>query len=143
MMDNVKDRIIMIIDDDPDDRDILFEIVNQIDPKYQLLWGKDGVDGLFKLSEMRTLPDYIFLDLNMPRMNGKQCLAEIKQHEKYNSIPVIIYSTSKLESDIIETKTLGANYYMTKPNLFTDLREAITGLLVDKDIDTNFLQRLQ
>src|SRR4051812_19423106 len=123
-MQTQKSKMILIIDDDPDDRDIFFEIVSQVDPEYNLMWGKDGVDGLFKLSELETLPDYIFLDLNMPRMNGKQCLAEIKQHKKFSHIPVIIYSTSKLESDITETRQLGADYYMTKPNLFTELREA-------------------
>ena len=132
----------MIIDDDPDDRDIFFEIVNQIAPDYACLWGKDGVDGLLKLSELKILPSYIFLDLNMPKMNGKQCLAELKQHNKYKDIPVIIYSTSRQESDVLETKRLGANYYMTKPNLFTELREAITGLLVDQQRGTEHLQKL-
>jgi DNA-binding response OmpR family regulator len=141
-MNRDKNKIIMIIDDDPDDKDILFEIVNQIAPDYDCLWGRDGIDGLLKLSEMQTLPSYIFLDLNMPKMNGKQCLAEIKQHKKYRDIPVIIYSTSKQESDIVETKKLGADFYMTKPNLFTELREAMTGLLVDNERGTRHLQRL-
>jgi CheY-like chemotaxis protein len=132
----------MIIDDDPDDRDLFFEIVNQIAPDYNCLWGKDGVDGLLKLSELQTMPKYIFLDLNMPRMNGKQCLAEIKGHKKYRDIPVVIYSTSRQEADIVETKKLGANFYMTKPNLFTELREAITELLVDEETDTQYLRKL-
>jgi DNA-binding response OmpR family regulator len=94
------------------------------------------------LNELPTMPEYIFLDLNMPRMNGKQCLAEIKRIKKLSDVPVIIYSTSKLESDITETRKLGATYYMTKPNLFTELRDAISGLLVDNEIDAGFLKRL-
>jgi len=141
-MESDNSKIIMIIDDDPDDKDIFFEIVNQIDPGYNCLWGRDGVDGLLKLSELQILPEYIFLDLNIPRMNGKQCLKEIKQHKKFQKIPVIIYSTSKQESDILESKKLGADFYMTKPNLFTELRTAITGILIDKETGSKFLQKL-
>lgn len=135
-------KVIMIIDDDPDDKDIFFEIVSQIDPLYNCVWGKDGVDGIRVLNQLPNLPEYIFLDLNMPRMNGKQCLAEIKQNKKLSGIPVIIYSTSKLESDIQETRKLGASYYMTKPNLFTELREAIHGLLGNSKKPTSYIKRL-
>jgi CheY-like chemotaxis protein len=137
------DKIIMIIDDDPDDKDLFVEIVNEIDPEYSCVWGTDGLDGIRKLTQLPTLPKYIFLDLNMPRMNGKQCLVEIKRDQKFKHIPVIIFSTSKLESDIIESKKLGASFYMTKPSLFHELRDAVSHLLLtENSTKSELLRRL-
>ncbi len=124
-----ENKVIMIIDDDPDDKDIFIEVLKEVDPQCKCILGKDGRDGINKLLAAEILPSFIFLDLNMPRMNGKQCLAEIKQIEKFKDIPVIIYSTSKLESEINETKNLGASYYLTKPSLFSELKEAMTDIL--------------
>lgn len=135
------DKIIMIIDDDPDDKDLFIEIVHEIDPGYTCIWGCDGLDGIRKLNQLQILPKYIFLDLNMPRMNGKQCLVEIKQDPKFKNIPVIIYSTSKLDSDIAESKALGASYYMTKPSLFKELQEVISRLLLAESSETSELLR--
>jgi CheY-like chemotaxis protein len=123
-----EEKLIMVIDDDPDDKDIFVEIVNEIDPEYKCIWGRDGRDGINKLLMLSSLPRYIFLDLNMPRMNGKQCLAEIRNDPRFSNIPVIIYSTSKLDTDISETKLLGASYYMTKPSRFAELKEALAEL---------------
>ena len=141
-MNEGKSKIIMIIDDDPDDKDLFIEIINQVDPQYDCLWGKDGVEGLKILSQLSKLPDYIFLDLNMPRMNGIQCLSEIKQNKKFSNIPVVIYSTSGQEADIEETKKLGAFHYITKPTRFADLHQALTELLSNKKDTASFFRNL-
>lgn len=75
------------------------------------------------------VPDYIFLDLNMPRLNGKQCLEKIRKIPSMRTVPVIIYSTSTLENDREETKALGANYFLVKPNHFTELQHALKAIL--------------
>jgi CheY-like chemotaxis protein len=72
------------------------------------------------------LPSIIFLDLNMPRKTGKECLAEIRKNPRFKSIPVIIYSTSSHKRDIQETHSCGANLYMPKPNSFTGLVDVVT-----------------
>ncbi|HEY0047074.1 MAG TPA: response regulator, partial [Flavobacterium sp.] len=75
------------------------------------------------------LPDFIFLDLNMPEKGGKECLVEIRKHSKLKEIPVIIYSTSSSKKDIDDTYELGANLYITKPNSFTELRKAVRKIM--------------
>jgi len=72
-------------------------------------------EALQVLQETYTLPDFIFLDLNMPRVNGRQCLIQLKKDTKLASIPVIIYSTSKLDADRQETKELGSVFFFLNP----------------------------
>jgi len=73
-----------------------------------------------------ALPDIIFLDLNMPRLNGKQCLEELKKTAHLCHIPVIIYTTSSEKRDIEETSKLGAAHFLTKPNKFEELCKALS-----------------
>jgi CheY-like chemotaxis protein len=81
------------------------------------------------LSASDTLPDYIFVDLNMPRMGGLQFLKEIKQTETLKHIPVIIYSTSSNPGDIAKTRELGAVSFVTKPSRFSDLCNFLQSLI--------------
>lgn len=137
-------KVILVIDDDQDDRDIFSEVLQEIDPSYICVWGCDGNDGISKLKEMDEPPAYIFLDLNMPRMNGKQCLASIRKLDGFKDIPVVIYSTSKLDSDMEEVKNLGATYFLTKPSIFNELKSALqiifTGNHAENNHRRNFLQ---
>lgn len=110
---------ILLADDDNDDREFFTEIVSEVDPVIRVNCVEDGRT----LMEMLTadnalLPDILFLDLNMPGMDGKQCLKEIKSHSKLSRIPVVIYSTSALLQDIKDTHSNGANLYLRKPNNF-------------------------
>ena len=105
---------LMIVDDDKDDRFFFRNAVKEIDPSYECLEAQDGLEALEKLRKADTLPHFIFLDLNMPIMNGKECLMELKKDEKLKNIPVIIYSTSNYKEDIDSTRELGAVYYLTK-----------------------------
>ena len=72
-------KTIMIVDDDPDDVQLFCEAVAEIDPLYNCLVAYNGEEALKLLQNTNTTPDFIFLDLNMPRMNGKQCLAQFKK----------------------------------------------------------------
>lgn len=122
-------KIIMIVDDDPDDRAFFCEALSEVDASIECISVKGGEEALQHLEKSEGVPDYIFLDLNMPRMNGKQCLKHIKSNANLSSIPVIIYTTSKSKEDIEETKCLGAVYFLTKPNKFSDLKQAIKDIL--------------
>ncbi|MCC7030520.1 MAG: response regulator, partial [Chitinophagaceae bacterium] len=87
-------------------------------------------DGLSQLrSNAAELPDYIFLDLNMPGMNGKECLEVIKKDRILSSIPVIIYSTSSSKTDRDETLSQGASYFLTKPSEFRNICAAISNIM--------------
>jgi CheY-like chemotaxis protein len=121
-----KKRMFFIVDDDTDDQELFIEAINEIDNTIQCLSASDCEEALDKLKNGKmALPDMIFLDLNMPRLNGKQCLAELKKLAHLRHIPVIIYSTSSEKKDIEETARLGAAHFLTKPNKFDDLCKAL------------------
>lgn len=118
---------IIIADDDSDDRLLFTEAISEINTTIQI----QSVDGGLQLMQMLTaadaaLPDIIFLDLNMPGKNGKECLKEIKTNHRLKDLPVIIYSTSANTKDINDARTSGANLYIRKPNTFTGLIEVIS-----------------
>ncbi|HMI79410.1 MAG TPA: response regulator [Ferruginibacter sp.] len=114
-----------IVDDDPDDQELFIEALQEIDESCKCITAFDGEEALEKLNDGMPQPDFIFLDLNMPRMNGKQFLAEIKNNEKIKDIPVIIYSTSSDKKDMQETSELGAVHFLQKPNRFEELSKAL------------------
>jgi CheY-like chemotaxis protein len=85
--------------------------------------GMELMDYLTK--ENNPLPDLLFLDLNMPRKNGLQCLKEIRGNPKLKNISIAIYSTSSSEKDIDDTFRNGANVYIKKPNDFNLLKQVL------------------
>lgn len=116
----------MIVDDDSDDREFFCDAVTELDSPAECLTAINGEDALKILrNEKEHLPDYIFLDLNMPKMDGRTCLAELKKDVKLKNIPVIIFSTSSQPKDIEETRELGAAYFLTKPSDFKKLQKEI------------------
>ncbi|MEI9954714.1 MAG: response regulator, partial [Ferruginibacter sp.] len=78
---------------------------------------------------MSALPDFIFLDLNMPKVNGRDCLASIKKNERFSTIPVIIYSTSSQKAEMDQTVEMGAAFFLQKPNRFEDLKRALANII--------------
>lgn len=123
------DKILMI-DDDPDDRTFFLETLEELDPTIKCSTANNGIYALDLLKdEQRELPDMIFLDLNMPIMNGKQCLQKLKSNERLSSIPVVIYSTSKEPDEIEETERLGASHFLKKPNSVADLKKELEDIL--------------
>lgn len=128
-----KFKSFFIADDDPDDLDFFIEAVKEVDPSIECHTARDGEEALLKLKKtLEVLPDIIFLDLNMPRINGKQCLIEIKKTKWLSEIPVIIYTTSSMQKDKEETNKLGASYFLTKPSDFKDLCKEIEDVLSRK-----------
>ena len=117
--------IILYAEDDQEDLDTFYDIINLIDPDIKCIHAKDGAEALEILDNAIVLPDYIFLDINMPHMDGKACLINIKSDSRFKSIPVIIYTTSNRKSDVEMFMKLGAAKYMIKPNTF---REAVESL---------------
>ena len=115
-----------LIDDDVDDQEIFVMALNQLDIQFHCFVASIGNDSLHKLKRETVLPDYIFLDLNMPRMNGKECLKELKKNERLQNIPVIIYTTSSSKADIEDTLKLGAAGFITKPFSLKELTDTLT-----------------
>ena len=121
---------IFLIDDDCDDREIFQTVLSDVDSSIKLTTACDGVDALEKLnSESSDDVDLIFLDINMPRMDGIECLEKIKKNAKLKKIPVIIYSTTNQENFVNKTLALGAISYLTKSNSFDALTESLKKIL--------------
>jgi CheY-like chemotaxis protein len=114
-------RNILLIDDDQDDHEIFSAAVEKtaITLTYQVR--SSAHEALEQLVLNMLTPDLIFLDLNMPVMNGQEFLAAVKNNEKLKNIPVIIFSTSSNLATIKLTKELGALDFITKPDKFDSL----------------------
>lgn len=118
---------ILLADDDPDDRELFTEAAESHNAIVDSV--PNGAQLMQTLTTTDELPDFILLDLNMPEKGGKECLQEIRQHNRFDDVPVIIYSTSSSTKDIEDTYAMGANLYITKPNSFTELKSTIKNLL--------------
>lgn len=112
----------LLIDDDPDDQLLFSLAVKQLNKSITYFNADNGPDA-FKLLDQENciLPDIIFIDLNMPIINGSDCLIQLKANAKLSHIPVVMYSTSSREEDINKTKNLGAFAFITKPHTISDL----------------------
>lgn len=118
-----KPIVVFLADDDADDRAMFEEVIHEVDPTIELTCAEDGKVLLTMLhSGKYPLPHLIFLDLNMPNKNGKECLEEIRNSDRLKDIPVIIYSTSSSPKDIDDTFEKGADLYIRKPSSFQELR---------------------
>lgn len=121
--------LIFITDDDEDDRLIFSEAIEEISPDIELVQLKDGSKLLAQLNSAEKLPDIIFLDLNMPIMNGKETLKAIRADQRFKKIPVVIYSTSVNPSDIKETFETGGSRYLEKPYTMCGMVEKLKNII--------------
>jgi len=116
-MNNIQPVEILLIEDNPGDIRLIKEILKETNVHNNIQVAMDGEAALKLLfkEEMATRPDLILLDLNLPKIDGREILSEIKGDENLKSIPVVILTTSTAEEDIIETYKKHANSYITKP----------------------------
>lgn len=114
-------KVLFLVDDDPDDQDIFQEALKAVDDKIVCYVAQDGKEALNKLQDSLLLPDLVFLDLNMPVMNGKDCLKALKTDKDLRNIPVIIYSTASAEKERDQCIALGARDFISKPPQFNSL----------------------
>lgn len=115
---------IMLADDDEDDCLLFQEALNEISLPTQLITVRNGEQLMEELGDS-DFPDVLFLDLNMPRKDGFQCLIEIKQNEKLSQVPVIIFSTSFQPDVVSKLYDNGAHYYIRKPSNFEHFKKVI------------------
>ena len=106
-----------IVDEDEDDRNLFIEAVKEIDATIECTSAINGEQALTLLTDHKnSLPDFIFLDLRMPRIDGKKCLFEIKNNERLKHIPVVIFTTSRDVEESKDLKEMGAFHFISKPN---------------------------
>ena len=127
---------IVVADDDADDRMLIEEALEESKLANPVDFCVDGIDlleylrreGKWSHLAREPLPGLILLDLNMPRMDGRTALAEIRADSNLKRIPVVILTTSKSEEDIVRTYDTGVNSFITKPVSFDGLQNVVTTL---------------
>src|SRR4051812_42713633 len=119
-------KFFLLADDDADDAELFGEALVSIEPPVEFYHVEDGEEVFNFLSKTTNKkPDLIFLDLNMPKMSGWQCLARLKNDIYFKDIPVIIYSTSSHQRDKEIAIELGAMGFLTKPSDFKLLKKLL------------------
>ena len=128
---SIDTRHILLADDDKDDSILFQEILEELPLSTHLTKVSNGEQLMQFLNETKDqLPDVLFLDLNMPRKNGYDCLSEIKGSEKLKSLSVIIFSTAFEPQVISLLYEKGAQYYIRKPNNYWQLKNLIHQALI-------------
>ncbi|MES2590723.1 MAG: response regulator [Bacteroidota bacterium] len=121
---------VLLADDDPDDRLFFKYAMEELKIKTIVTTVNDGVDLMNHLKQTDVvLPHVVFLDLNMPRKGGMECLKEIRSDKKFKDLSIAIYSTSGSDKDIEESFVLGANIYIKKPNDFNSLKKILAEVI--------------
>ena len=133
----IKPRSILLAEDDVDDRDLFLEAMSLVDPGILVTTVENGEKLMDHLKQSREFPDCIFLDLNMPKKNGADCLKEIRLDEKTQKIPVIIYTTSLNVKDVDETFRQGASCFIRKPASFRELTDLLKRYLTSSFKNSN------
>lgn len=125
-------KTILLADDDPDDAEMFALVLGEVDSGVALIHVTNG-EAVFDMLAQRPsqVPDVIFLDLNMPRMNGWQCLEKLKSDPRTKDIPVIIYTTSSHTRDKQMATTYGASAFITKPSDYKLLRTLLSTVITD------------
>ncbi len=139
-----KDKIhILLADDDEDDRLFFNDAFEEIKIQTQVNFVHDGVQLMNYLTQSDALlPDVLFLDLNMTKKTGKECLEEIKTNPLLKDLIIAIYSTSSSEEDIEDTFVQGANIYIQKPSDFEALKKILNEVItLNWHIHTSGLNR--
>jgi CheY-like chemotaxis protein len=129
MSEGSNQKIILLAEDDIDDRELFSEALANISSQTILHSTENGKEALKRLGEMDTIPDLIFLDINMPVMNGWECLQTLKSDKKYKHIPVIIYSSSSHQKEKDTAMEMGAQSFFTKPSDFYEFRDKLEKII--------------
>ena len=119
--------VLLCIDDDSDDVAFFCDAISTFNTSYTCIAAPNGKDGLSILRGIR--PDYIFLDINMPVMNGKETLKIIRQNSCLQNVPVYMLSTTSNPVELKKYKELGATDCLVKPNRFEDLCNLLAPIL--------------
>jgi CheY-like chemotaxis protein len=137
----IKPLSILLADDDMDDCIFLKEAVEELPVTAQLTAVNDGEQLMQLLTDdTNELPDVLFLDLNMPRKNGFECLSEIKSNQKLKQLPVIIFSTSFEQEVVNLLYKNGAQYFIRKPSEFSQFKNIIHQIFITVIIPQNISQ---
>jgi CheY-like chemotaxis protein len=123
-------KSILLVEDDADDRMLFTDALNELTTDVRLKTAShcdDGIDALIKPQD--ELPDLVVMDINMPGKNGLECLEDIRNHARLKKLPVVILSTDTAAEVIEDAYRRGANFYISKPNSFQELKREIQKII--------------
>jgi len=126
-----KSRLILIVDDDEDDRMFVRNALSQVDPDVRIAEAVDGFEALAYLRDSsKTFPDLVLLDLKMPRKDGLETLADVREDPTLRHVPVVAMFTTATDPEFVRRAYLaGANAYIGKPSNMASLRDVMSGLV--------------
>jgi CheY-like chemotaxis protein len=124
-----KIKSILLVDDDSDDQLLFQEALAEVDGSVRCITAVHGMDAIEKLNTSPIFPDLIIMDVNMPIMNGMECLKAMKDSDEFRAIPVMMYSTSCSRDSQKECFDIGASGYMEKPSDYKLLCSQIKNIL--------------
>lgn len=134
-------KTFLLADDDMDDIELFSHALSEIDTSITFYTASNGRQALHKLDDPEIgRPDIIFLDINMPEMNGWKCLQALKENDTHKDIPVIMYSTSSESNDIQRARTGGALCYYVKPESYRELIDMLS--IVTRHVQDNRFDNL-
>lgn len=107
-------KICLLVEDDPEDQDFFISALQRVSSRTGCYAVANGKEALYALQEEGVSPDYIFTDIQMPRMNGLEFLKEIKTLPELSNIPVVVYSSTYCEEQAMRVKMLGATAFYSK-----------------------------
>jgi CheY-like chemotaxis protein len=121
--------IILLVDDDPEDRELIMEVLKEIDPAVRCITAGNGEEALRLLSvDLTVIPDLVIMDINMPFMNGIKCLERIRQFGKLQTLAVIMYSTTIRDEDRKQIERFNAEC-IVKPSGYQLLKTTMESIL--------------
>lgn len=127
-------RSCFLIDDDEDDREIFAMALKKANADFVCSMAKNGRDALDLVANSDFVPNYIFVDLNMPLVSGRECLAGLKKVKRFAAVPIIVYTTSSHCKDIADTQNLGASHYLVKPTSIAELTRLLSTIFTTSSL---------
>ncbi len=120
---------ILLADDDTDDCELFEAAINELPHSIDLTIVNNGKQLIDHLNFTKSLPDLLFLDINMPLKNGLECLLEIRQNPKLNDLNIIVFSTTIAGHTLDNLYDYGVQYYLCKPDLFSELKKSLEKII--------------
>lgn len=127
-----KELICMLIDDDTDDHEIFLLALQNLQPRITCIIEKDARKGLENLNNRSVKPDYVFVDMNMSRMNGKEFIVEMRKIIHLQNMQLVAYSSSTHEKE--KLLNLGASFFISKPTTIPMLEQALSSFFTTTPI---------
>jgi CheY-like chemotaxis protein len=123
--------LIFYADDDSDDRELFADALNEVDPRIKLVLAANGREIMELVANQKEVPDFIFLDINMPVMSGKECLTALRKMDRLKSVPIIMYTTTSNKEEFRNLELLGAADCVVKGISFKAIKDSLRSILND------------